>query len=313
MSLDQQGDKARPIILHHALTPGEADQADRLFQRNASLLRLFPDDRRAFYAALAAQASFAEGVAAEPVRDGSVRGWWLRPADADPEAAVFFVHGGGYHLGDARSYLGFASQLASRTGRAVFSVDYALAPEHRFPAAFDDIMQARAWFLSRGVGSYAGVGDSAGGGLVMAMAQHAAPDDRLTALVLFSPWTDLSISGASARDPAARDPVFQSGFLEGLARSYLGGADPRDPRASPLFGDLDALPPIQIQVGTEERLLDDSVRLAEQAARPGAIVRLDVFEGLYHVFQRDVGALKTAGMALDMAARFIVEHSSSAD
>jgi acetyl esterase/lipase len=145
------------------------------------------------------------------------------------------------------------------------------------------------------------------------MAQHAAPDDRLTALVLFSPWTDLSISGASAGDPATRDPVFQSGFLEGLARSYLGGADPRDPRASPLFGALDALPPIQIQVGTEERLLDDSVRLAKQAARPGAIVRLDVFESLYHVFQRDVGTLKTAGMALDMAARFIVEHSSSAD
>lgn len=313
MSLDPQGDTARPTILHHALAPGEADQADRLFRRNASLLALFPNDRWAFYAALAAQAPFAEGVAAEPVRDGGVRGWWLRPVGADPAVAVFFVHGGGYHLGDARSYLGFASQIASRTGRAVFSVDYALAPEHRFPAAFDEIVEAHAWFRSQGVRSYAAVGDSAGGGLVLSMAQHAAPDDRLTALVLFSPWTDLSVSGTSARDPATRDPVFQPGVLEGLARSYLGGADPHDSRASPLFGALDALPPMLIQVGTEELLLDDSRRLAEQAARRGAVVRLDVFEGLYHVFQRDVGTLKTAGTALDIAAKFIVEHSSSAD
>ncbi|MDE2357638.1 MAG: alpha/beta hydrolase, partial [Alphaproteobacteria bacterium] len=206
---------------------------------------------------------------------------------------------------DARSYLGFASQLAARTGRAVFSVDYALAPERRFPAAFDDVMAARAWFLSQGVERYAAVGDSAGGGLVLAMADHSAPDARLEAIVAFSPWTDLSNSGASFGDPTTRDPVFQPAVLKGLAQSYLDGANPKDPRASPLFGALKALPPIHVQVGEDELLRDDAVRLAERAARNGATVRLDVFEGMYHVFQRDVGALKTAESALEVAARFI--------
>ncbi len=305
------GDVARPSVIRHALSPGEGEQVLRIFQRNASLAQLHPEDRRAFYAAMASQALMADGVGVEPVRDGAVRGWWLRPAAYDPGSALFFVHGGGYHLGDARSYLGFASQLAARTGRAVFSVDYALAPERRFPAAFDDVMRARAWFLSQGVERYAAVGDSAGGGLVLAMADHTAPDDRLEAIVVFSPWTDLSNSGASFGDPTTRDPVFQPAVLRGLAQSYLGGANPRDPRASPLFGALNALPPIHVQVGEDELLRDDAVRLAERAARHGATVRLDVFEGMYHVFQRDVGDLKTAETALEIAARFIDDPYAS--
>jgi monoterpene epsilon-lactone hydrolase len=300
-----RSDVARPSVIRHALSPGEGEQVPLIFQRNASLAQLHPENRRAFYAVMASQTPMADSVGVEPVRDGVVRGYWLRPAVPDPSSALFFVHGGGYHLGDARSYLGFASQLAARTGRAVFSVDYALAPERRFPAAFDDIMRARAWFLSQGVARYAAVGDSAGGGLVLAMADHTAPDDRLAAIVVFSPWTDLSNSGASFGDPTTRDPVFQPAVLQGLAQSYLDGANPRDPRASPLFGALNALPPINVQVGEDELLRDDAVRLAERAARHGATVRLDVFEGMYHVFQRDVGDLKAAETALEIAARFI--------
>ncbi|MCA7120719.1 MAG: alpha/beta hydrolase [Acidibrevibacterium sp.] len=302
------GDVARPSVIRHALSPGEGEQVLRIFQRNASLAQLHPEDRRAFYAAMASQAPMADGVAAEPVIDGAVRGWWLRPAAHDPGSALFFVHGGGYHLGDARSYLGFASQLAARTGRAVFSVDYALAPERRFPAAFDDVMRARAWFLSRGFKQYAAVGDSAGGGLVLAMADQAAPDARLASIVVFSPWTDLSNSGPSFTDPATYDPVFKPALLQGLAHSYLDGANPHDPKASPLFGALRAMPAINVQVGADELLRDDSIRFAERAAAHGATVRLDLFEGMYHVFQRDVGSLKTAETALEIAASFIDEH-----
>ncbi len=303
-----RGDVMRPRIVRHALTPGEGEQVSRIFERNASLAQLHPDDRRAFYAAMASQAPMADGVAAEPVSDGAVRGWWLRPTAHDPGSALFFVHGGGYHLGDARSYLGFASQIAARTGRAVFSVDYALAPERRFPAAFDDVIRTRAWFLSQGVERYGALGDSAGGGLVLAMADHTAPDDRLVAIVVFSPWTDLSNSGTSFGDPATRDPVFQPAILQGLAQSYLDGANPRDPRASPLFGTLESLPPINVQVGEDELLRDDSVRLAEKAAKHGTRVRLDVFEGMYHVFQRDMGSLETAEVALEIAAEFIADQ-----
>ncbi len=292
-------------VVRHDEAPGEQAQARRIFERNASMAQIHGEDRRAFYAAMAAQTAFAEGVSAEPVRAGGVRGWWLRPVASDAVSALFFVHGGGYHLGDARSYLGFASQLAALTRRAVFSVDYALAPEARFPAAFEDVAKARDWFLTQGFERYAAVGDSAGGGLVLAMADQSAPDPRLASIVAFSPWTDLSNSGAAFRDPLTVDPVFKPAVLDGLAKSYLGDASPLDPRASPLFGALKGLPPIHVQVGGNEILRDDSFRLARRAAQNGTRVRLDVFDSMYHVFQRDVGSLKTARTALNIAAEFI--------
>ncbi len=299
---------AGPLIIRHAVQPGEDEQVLRIGQRNAVLAQLYGEDRRAFYAAMAAQVPFADAISAEPVNLDVAQGWWLRPTSPDPDSAILFVHGGGYHLGNAKSYLGFASQLAALTGRTVFSADYPLAPEARFPAAFDGVWNARAWLISRGFKQYAAVGDSAGGGLVLAMANQAAPDASLSSIVVFSPWTDLSNSGASFRDPATHDPVFKPAVLQGLADSYLNGASPHDPRASPLFGALRAMPPINVQVGGDELLRDDSLRFAEQAAAHGAAVRLDLFEGMYHVFQRDVGALKTASTALGIAARFIDEH-----
>ncbi len=299
---------AGPLLIRHEAQPGEREQVLRIVQRNAVLAELYSEDRRAFYAAMAAQAPFAEAVSAKPVNLDRARGWWLRPISPDPDTAILFVHGGGYHLGDARSYLGFASQLAALTGRTVFSADYPLAPEARFPTAFDAVWTAREWFLSRGFKQYAAVGDSAGGGLVLAMADQAAPDARLASIVVFSPWTDLSNSGASFTDPATYDPVFKPALLQGLAHSYLDGASPHDPKASPLFGALRAMPPINVQVGADELLRDDSIRFAERAAAHGATVRLDLFEGMYHVFQRDVGSLKTAGTALEIAASFIDEH-----
>ena len=299
---------AGPLIIRHDAQLGEGEQVLRIVQRNAALAELHGQDRRAFYAVMAAQAPFAEAVSAEPVNLDAVRGWWLRPTSLDPDSAILFVHGGGYHLGDARSYLGFASQLAALTGRAVFSADYPLAPEARFPAAFDAVWAARAWLLSQGFKQYAAVGDSAGGGLVLAMADQAAPDTRLASIVVFSAWTDLSNSGASFNDPATYDPVFKPALLQGLALSYLDGASPHDPRASPLFGALRAMPPINVQVGEDELLRDDSIRFAERAAALGTTVRLDLFAGMYHVFQRDVGSLKTAETALEIAASFIDEH-----
>ena len=143
---------------------------------------------------------------------------------------------------------------------------------------------------------------------MLAMADQAAPDARLASIVVFSPWTDLSNSGPSFTDPATYDPVFKPALLQGLAHSYLDGANPHDPKASPLFGALRAMPAINVQVGADELLRDDSIRFAERAAAHGATVRLDLFEGMYHVFQRDVGSLKTAETALEIAASFIDEH-----
>lgn len=297
-----------PEIIHHPLLPGEREQTERIFRRNALLADLYPEDRRTAYAAMAGQTPIADGVSIEPVSHERARGWWVRPAAPERDKAIFFVHGGGYHLGDARSYLGFASQIAALTDCAVFSVDYALAPEHRFPAACNDVLRARNWFVSQGFAQYSAIGDSAGGGLVLATANGTGNGARLASAVVFSPWTDLANSGPSFRDPSTRDPVFLPAVIEGLASSYLGGENALDPRASPLYGVVEGHAPVNVQVGSNELLLDDSVRYAQTAASNGVEVRLDIFEGLYHVFQRDVGTLKTARTALEMSTRFVAEN-----
>lgn len=308
MSNVQTTKLAVPKVVNHALQAGEQAQADRIFRRNASLAQLYPEDRRTFYATMAAQAPLADGVSVEPVLNDDACGWWIRPTSPDPKAAIFFVHGGGYHLGDAKSYLGFASQIAVMTNRVVFSVDYALAPEQKFPAAYEDVRKARDWFVSQGFEEYSAIGDSAGGGLVLTIARDVSAGSKLASMVVFSPWTDLSNSGSAFRDPNTIDPIFQPTVIEGLAKSYLDGADPHDPKASPLFGTAAGLPAINVQVGSHEILLDDSVRYAHLAASDGVDVRLDIFEGMYHVFQRDVGTLQTARTALEIAAQFIAEH-----
>jgi acetyl esterase/lipase len=242
------------------------------------------------------------------VQEPDVKGSWAVPSSTAPARAIFFIHGGGYHLGDATSYRGFVSQIAARTKCRVFAVDYPLAPEHRFPAAYDAVAKARGWFIAAGVMDYAIMGDSAGGGLALALLNEPNSRKNSSSAVVFSPWTDLSLTGASFSDPATSDPVFKPEMLAGLAGSYLQGAEPKDWRASPLYGIPDLLPPTLIQVGTNELLLDDATRYAEAAARKGGEVRLELFEGLHHVFQRDAGSLSIADQAIEQAAGFVSAH-----
>ncbi|NPD70437.1 alpha/beta hydrolase fold domain-containing protein [Lichenicola cladoniae] len=213
-------------------------------------------------------------------------------------------------MGSAKAYRGLASQLAARTGVAVFVLDYPLAPEHPFPAAFDATVAARRWLGESGFHRIALAGDSAGGALALGAA--AKGDDQspiIASVVVFSPWTDLTLSGASFTDPATHDPVFRPPqVLADAAMTYLAGADPEDGRASPLFDVPRSLPPLAIQVGSDEVLLDDARRYAEAANALGGIVLLDVYEGLHHVFQRSVESIQGARDAMDAAASFVTDH-----
>lgn len=298
----------RLITQHHPLLPGDEQRKLLVFARNAELGARYGDDRRGWYSELTALTPIARGVALEQVQEHDARGWWLSPPAPLAERAILFVHGGGYHLGDATCYRGFASHLAVAARCAVFVADYPLAPEQRFPAAYDHVLRARDWLAAHGSKQIAMVGDSAGGGLVLALLGEPLQRSVVRSVVTFSPWTDLALAGTSLSNPETVDPIFKPEVLVGLARSYLGGADPRDRRASPLYQLPDVLPAIALQVGSDEFLLDDARRYAWAAAKKGGEVRLDIYDGLYHVFQRDIGVIDTAQRAVESAAAFVDAH-----
>lgn len=286
---------------HHPLPAGDRAIADAELAQVAAHFKSFAGTPRAAYDAMTAWTPVAAGVHAHAVTDGTVQGWWLRPDHAHARRAILFLHGGAYMVGSASGYRGLASQIAARTGVAVFVPDYPLAPEHPFPAAPDAAVAALAW-LARSYTEIALVGDSAGG----ALALHAASTAPVASVVLYSPWVDLTLAGASMNAPDTHDPVFQRAMLAGAAATYLAGAAPADGRASPLFAVPAQLPPLAIQVGTDELLRDDARRYAAAAEGTG-IVQLDVYEGMHHVFQR-MTELTAARHALDATAQFIGAH-----
>jgi len=212
-------------------------------------------------------------------------------------------------LGSAKGYLGFASQIAIRTELPVFVLDYPLAPEHPYPAARDAVLDARRWLAEVGIDSLSLMGDSAGGGLVLAtLSQHAERSPLVCSVVVFSPWTDLALESDSMNSAQTHDPVFQKAILANAAGAYLAGADAKHPQASALYGIPAGLPPVFIQVGEDELLLDDSKLYAERAAASGAAVKLDIYEGLHHVFQRAVAELPSARNAFNDAAAFVSKN-----
>ncbi len=218
------------------------------------------------------------------------------------------MHGGGYGLGSPSAYTGFVSQIAVRTGVATFALDYPLAPESALPEALD-LASATLIRLSATHAAVAIAGDSAGGGLTLATAARAVAEGTdVAAVAVFSPWTDLSLSGASVRENAIGDPLLDPAYLRASASAYLGSATADDPRASPLFGVVNGLPPLLIQVGSDEILLDDSRRFAEAVENVGGTVRLEVWEGMHHVFQLNVEQLRSARLALDGAPEFLARH-----
>lgn len=263
---------------------------------------------RGVYDTFVSGSPLVDGVTFDPVDEEGVRGWWVRPKGAEAGQAILFLHGGGYVQGTAAAYRGFVSQIAGRAGIAALAIDYPLAPEATLPAAPNAALAAWDWLVGQGYERIAVVGDSAGGGLslvILASLARRAGGPAPVAGVVFSPWTDLTLSGPSMNDPAVEDPLIGREYLRDCARQYAGALDVRDPRASPLFGDLRGLPSLLIQVGTDERLLDDATRYAARATEAGVPVRLEVWDGLHHVFQLDVAHLDSSRRALDQAAAFL--------
>jgi len=227
----------------------------------------------------------------------------------EPRHVVLYFHGGVYVLGDAFSAAGLASQVARRTGAKVFSVDYRLAPEHPYPAAVDDALAAYEALLHDGVApsDIVFAGESAGGGLAVATLVNAR-DHGLplpTAAYLMSPYADLTLAGTSMETKGEADPLLGRELLEPRVADYTAGQGADLPLVSPIFADLSGLPPLIIQAGTHEVLLDDAVRLAQRAATVDVEVTLDITPRVPHVFQAYLPLLDEATAALDRAGQFL--------
>lgn len=267
------------------------------------------EEARATFAPAGPVHPLPDDVLVSEVSAGGVRAHWLAAPGADADRVLLFLHGGGYELGSLRSDGELAARLGRASGMRVLFPEYRLAPEHPFPAAIDDVRAVWRWLRTDqqlSAGSLAVAGDSAGGGLAVALlvATRDAGDALPAAAVLMSPTVDLTSSGASMTDRADEDPISTPTLLHQLASDYLAGADPRTPLASPLFASLSGLPPLLVQVGTADLLLSDSERLAEAATDAGVDVRLEVGEGLPHVYQLALGTPEAAD-ATERVGRFL--------
>jgi acetyl esterase/lipase len=248
----------------------------------------------------------------ERLEAGGVVAEWIAAADAHCDPVVLYFHGGGFRMGSIDSHRDLMQRLSSAAGARVLGINYRLGPEHAFPAPVADALSAYRWLLNCGrrPGQIAFAGDSAGGGLALAcmFAARTANLQLPSAAYLMSPWTDLAATGATFISRAGVDPLHQRAMILNMAKAYLGpSGDPLDPLASPLYGDLRGLPPVLIQCGDHETILDDSVRLAERARAAAVSVKLEIYPSMIHVFQA-FGELSAARRALAGAGSFLHRH-----
>lgn len=259
--------------------------------------------------ALAGSAPLPRGVSVEKTELAGMPAERLVPTNATRHGLVMlYLHGGAFRIGSARMYRGLVAQLAKHGRCETFAVDYRLAPEHAFPAAHDDALAAaRALLALRPDARLVIAGDSAGGGLALCTAQRLrdAGETRVAGLVLISPWIDMTLGSESARTKDDVDPMLSREGLLFAAGDYLRGHAASSPEASPLFGSLENLPPMHVEVGTDEVLLDDAVALAQRGRAAGIEVTLRVVDGMWHDFPLHAGLLPEADAALGRIGAFV--------
>jgi acetyl esterase/lipase len=251
----------------------------------------------------------ARDVSVQKVAANGVPAEWTLTPGADASSAILYLHGGGYVICSLDSHRHLAAEVGRAAGTRTLAIDYRLAPEHRFPAPVEDTLSAYRYLLDGGIRPerIALVGDSAGGGLVVA----ALLAIREAGLVLpacgwcISPWVDMEARGESFVDRAEADPTVQRATIEMMAGWYLGDADPRHPHASPLFGDLRGLPPLLIQVGAAETLLDDSVALARKAGAADVMVDLQIWPEMIHIWHLYFPVLSAGRRAIAAGGSFV--------
>lgn len=229
-------------------------------------------------------------VKVEPIYIEGVPAEWLLPKGCHTDCVIIYLHGGSYHAGSLRTHRGLAARIGVNSKSSVLSLDYRLAPENPFPAAIEDVVSVYRWLLeAKGFDSKKIIisGDSAGGGLTLASLLKLK-EENLTlpaAAICLSPLTDFAITGESIKTKAEEEIMLTENELKQSVEIYAKGQDVKNPLISPLYADLSGLPPLLIQTGTAEILLDDSTRFAQKAVKQGVTVDLDLWDNMFHVFQ----------------------------
>ena len=270
------------------------------------------EEMRAGMESMVATQQVPAGLIRESLSVNGVPAEWIAARGAAADRTVLYLHGGGYALGSIATHREIAARISAASGARCLVIAYRLGPEHRFPAAIDDAVSAYRWLLDAGYAPerLAIAGDSAGGGLTLATL--LALRERKLPLpatgVCLSPWADLTQSGASMKTKVADDPMLSKEPLDMMAKFYLGDGDPKAPLASPVFADLRGLPPLLIQVGAAEVLLDDSTRLAERARAAGVAVELEVWPDMVHVFQAFAALVPEGQQAIERIGAHLAKH-----
>src|ERR1700677_4876379 len=252
-----------------------------------------------------------DGRSYQLIEAGGVSAEWILPPHAPDDRVILYLHGGCYATGSIDTHRDLITRLAAAASTRILGLNYRLAPAHPFPAALDDTVAAYRWLLDLGIKApmIALAGDSAGAGLALAAALKLRDGGTPlpAALACISPWVDLAVTGASMETNAANDPIVSHPMLLGWAKLYLGDHDPCTPLASPLYADLRGLPPLLIQVGSAEVLLDDATRLAARASAAGVTSTLEVWPAMIHVWHT-FPAIPDAREAIAAIAAFLHTH-----
>ena len=237
----------------------------------------------------------------------------ISASEACGKRIILYLHGGGYLVGDRHTYRRLASDLSAAAQTPVLLIDYRLAPEHPFPAALEDALASYRWLIEEGdfnPTQIALAGDSAGANLALSMMLSLKKDGQSlpACALLMSPFTDFARKGSSLQTLAAQDPFVSSELLEMVVNSYFPQGDYLNPIVSPIYADLSALPPLLIHVGSQEILLDDSLRLAGKAAADNVAVELKVWQDMIHCFQLFAPNLADGRKAISEAGAFAIAH-----
>jgi acetyl esterase/lipase len=273
--------------------------------------------RRLFGAPRISQWWAVRGMDVRQVDNDTVAGEWISVKSSDPHGIILYIHGGGFVSCSPATHRPISAGLAQLLRLRVFSVDYRLAPEHRFPAALDDVSAAYEYVRRENPGVPVAVaGDSAGGGLSLSLMLRSRDEglELPACAVCFSPWTDLTGSGQSVRQNEDRDRMFYADTIPAFASAYVTSeGEKNNVYASPVFGDFNRTPPVLFQVGSTEVLVDDSSRIHEKIQAGGGVSELQIYDDVFHSWQMGIGLIPESDAAMKSAAEFIRRHVQKVD